>query len=139
LLDWPTASEEVGVPVQFLSEEWASELKTRLNASDAFRKGIGSTSARIQQVITTLDGERRYWMITKDHAIDMGPGDVENPDATISQDYDTAAALARGELNAVGAYMSGKLRISGNLMLLMQLQGALGELPRAMQQMDVDY
>jgi putative sterol carrier protein len=78
-------------------------------------------------------------MITKDHAIDMGPGDVENPDATISQDYDTAAALARGELNAVGAYMSGKLRISGNLMLLMQLQGALGELPRAMQQMDVDY
>jgi hypothetical protein len=35
--------------------------------------------------------------------------------------------------------MSGRLRISGNLMLLMQLQGALGELPRAMQEMDVDY
>lgn len=127
------------MPVQFLSDEWADELTTRLNQSDAFRRGIGSTSARIQQVITSSDGERRYWMRTQDGAIDMGSGDVEQPDATITQDYDTAAALARGELNAVGAYMSGKLKIAGNLMLLMQLQGALAELPRVMQDMDVDY
>jgi putative sterol carrier protein len=127
------------VPVTFLSEEWASELKTRLNDSDAFRNGLGSTAARIQQVITAPDGERRYWMRVEDGAIDMGPGDLEGPDATITQDYDTAAALARGELNAVAAYMSGRLRIAGNLMLLMQLQGALSELPRVMQDMDVDY
>jgi putative sterol carrier protein len=35
--------------------------------------------------------------------------------------------------------MSGKLRISGNMMLLMQLQGAISELPKVMQEMDVDY
>ena len=127
------------MPVQFLSEEWASELKTRLNASDAFRKGIGSTSARIQQVITTPDGERRYWMITKDHAIDMGPGDVENPDATISQDYDTAVALAKNELTGTAAYMSGKLRVSGDLMKLMQMQGVFGTLPQAIAGIDVEY
>jgi putative sterol carrier protein len=127
------------VPVRFLSDEWASELKTRLNASEVFRKGVGATSARIQQVITSADGEQRYWMRTQDGTIDMGPGDVEQPDATITQDYDTAAALARGELNPVGAYMSGKLKIGGNLMVLMQLQGALAELPRVMQDMDVDY
>jgi putative sterol carrier protein len=127
------------VPVQFLSEEWASELRRRLNDSDAFRKGLGGTSARIQQVIATPDGERRYWMRTDDGRIDMGPGDIENPDATISQDYDTAVGLARGEVNAVSAYMTGKIKISGNLMMLMGLQGALSELPRAMQEMDVDY
>jgi putative sterol carrier protein len=127
------------VQVRFLSEEWASELKTRLNESDAFRKGLGTTRATIQQVISTPDGERRYWMRTQDGRIDMGPGDASNPDATIAQDYDTATALARGELNAVSAYMTGKLRISGNLMLLMGLQGALAELPRVMQEMDVDY
>lgn len=127
------------MPVQFLSDEWANELKTRLNASDAFREGIGSTTARLQQVITSADGERRYWMRTQGGTIDMGQGDIEQPDATITQDYDTAAALARGGLNPVGAYMSGKLKIAGNLMLLMQLQGALAELPRVMQDMDVDY
>jgi putative sterol carrier protein len=69
----------------------------------------------------------------------MGSGDIEGPDATITQDYATAVALARGEMNAVSAYMTGRLRISGNLMLLMGLQGALAELPRVMQEMDVDY
>ncbi len=127
------------MPVQFLSEEWANELKQRLNESEAFRKGVGGTSAKIQQVIATPEGERRYWMRTEDGRIDMGPGDVQQPDATISQDYDTAVGLARGEVNAVSAYMTGKIRISGNLMMLMGLQGALAELPRVMQEMDVDY
>jgi putative sterol carrier protein len=127
------------VPVQFLSEEWASELKERLNASESFRKGVGGTGATIQQVITTPDGERRYWMKTEDGRIDMGPGSVHGADATISQDYDTAVGLARGEINAVSAYMTGKIKISGNLVMLMGLQGALAELPRVMQEMDVDY
>jgi putative sterol carrier protein len=125
--------------VQFLSDEWAAELKERLNASEAFRKGVGGTTAKVQQVVTTPEGERRYWLRTANGSIDMGPGNIEGPDATITQDYDTAVALARAELNAVTAYMTGKLKISGNLMLLMGLQGALGELPRVMQEMDVDY
>jgi putative sterol carrier protein len=127
------------VPVQFLSEEWATQLRERLNESEAFRKGLGGTTAKIQQVISTTDGERRYWMKTEGGRIDMGPGDVEAPDATIAQDYDTAVGLARGEVNAVSAYLTGKIKISGNLMLLMGLQGALAELPRVMQEMDVDY
>lgn len=127
------------MPVQFLSDEWAAELKQRLNASDAFRKGLGGSGARIQQVISTPDGERRYWLRAENGQIDMGSGDVPNPDATITQDYDSAVALARGELNAVSAYMTGKLRISGNLMMLMGLQSALAELPRVMAEMDVDY
>jgi putative sterol carrier protein len=47
--------------------------------------------------------------------------------------------LARGEVNAVSAYLTGRIKISGNLMLLMGLQGALAELPIVMQEMDVDY
>lgn len=127
------------MPVQFLSDEWSAELTERLNASETFRKGVGGTKATVQQIIATPEGERRYWLKTQDGRIEMGSGDVPGADATITQDYDTAVALARGELNAVSAYMTGRLRISGNLMLLMGLQGALAELPRAMQEMDVDY
>jgi putative sterol carrier protein len=127
------------VPVQFLSEEWTTELKDRLNATDSFKKAAGSASAKVQQVITGPDGERRYWIRIKDGSIDMGQGEIDSPDATITQDYDIAMALAKSELNPVTAFMSGKLRISGNMMLLMQLQGAISELPRVMQEMDVDY
>jgi putative sterol carrier protein len=127
------------VPVRFLSDEWASELERRLNENEAFRRGIAATNATIQQVVSTPDGERRYWLKTEDGAVRIGPGDAPTADATIAQDYDTAVALARSELNAVSAFMTGKIRISGNLGLLMGLQGALAELPRVMQEMDVDY
>ena len=127
------------MPVQFLTNEWTAELKDRLNESDAFRKATAGQAATIQNVIEAPDGHKRYWIKIQDGGVDLGSGDAPQPDATIEQTYDTAAALARGELNPVGAFMSGKLRINGSMMLLMQLQGALTELARVMQEMDVDY
>jgi len=35
--------------------------------------------------------------------------------------------------------MTGKIRINGSMMLLMQLQSALSELAKVMQDIDVDY
>lgn len=127
------------MPVQFLSDEWTAELKVRLNESESFRAAAGSADAMIQNVIATSDGQKRYWMKISDGQVDMAAGDAEQPDATIEQDYDTAAALARSELNPVSAFMTGKIRINGSMMLLMQLQPALTELAREMQEMDVDY
>ncbi len=128
------------MPVQFLSDEWVEELKQRLNASETFRKNAGNASAKLQQVITGgPEGERRYWIRIDDGQIDMGPGDIEQPDATITQDYDTAAAMARSEVSPVSAFMTGKLKVNGSMMLLMQLQGAIAELPKAMDEMDIDY
>ena len=48
-------------------------------------------------------------------------------------------ALSKNELTGTSAYMSGKLRVSGDLMKLMQLQGALGQLPAALADLDVEY
>jgi len=127
------------MPVKFLSQEWATELKDRLNARESFKKAAGTASAKLQQVITGPDGERRYWIRIEGGSIDMGQGNIESPDATISQDYDTAVALARSELNPVSAFMSGKIWILGNMALLMQLQAPISELPKVMQEMDVDY
>jgi putative sterol carrier protein len=128
------------VPVQFLSDEWVEELKQRLNESESFRKNAGAAKAKLQQVITGgPEGERRYWIRIDDGQIDMGPGDIEQPDATITQDYDTAAAMARSEVSPVSAFMTGKLKVNGSMMLLMQLQGAIAELPKAMDEMDIDY
>jgi len=127
------------VPVPFLSEAWTAELKRRLNESESFRKAAGEADATIQNVIATPEGQKRYWMKISGGGVDMGAGDAEQPDATIEQDYETAAALARSELNPVSAFMTGKIRVNGSMMLLMQLQPALTELAREMQEIDVEY
>jgi len=126
--------------VKFLSEEWASAVQDALNANDQFKSSAGSTTAKIQQVVATPDGEKKYWFKLEGGQVEIGMGEMSDPvDATISQDYDTAAALARNELSGTAAYMSGKLHVSGDLMKLMQLQGPLGQMPGALKDLDVEY
>ncbi|TMK14194.1 MAG: hypothetical protein E6G63_08840 [Actinobacteria bacterium] len=125
--------------LRFLSPEWADALTSAVNAGDAFAQAAGAQRARIQQVITSADGETRYWTTIEGGAIAMGMGDLEAPDATITQSYDTAVALARRELSPVTGFMMGKIRVEGNMGLLMGLAGALGKLADAMAELDVQY
>jgi len=127
------------MPVRFLSPEWTEELEKRLNASDTFRAAASAANVTIQNVIETPDGAKRYWMRFEGGSVKLEAGDAEKADATIEQDYATAVALAKSELNPVSAFMTGKIRINGSMMLLMQLQGALSELAKEMQEIDVDY
>lgn len=127
------------MPVSFLSPGWTEELEKRLNASEAFRTASATADVTIQNVINTQDGPKRYWMRFERGSVSLGPGDADKPDATIEQDYETAVALAKSELNPVSAFMTGKIRINGSMMLLMQLQGALSELAKEMQEIDVEY
>jgi putative sterol carrier protein len=127
------------VSVRFLSDEWAQALKAELNQSESFRQAATGQQATIQQIITGGEGETHYWITIGDGVIDLGVGDVEGEDATITQSYDSAAALARGELSPVTAFMTGKLKIAGNMGLILGLQGALAQLPAAMAKIDVEY
>jgi len=126
--------------VKFLSGEWTQAVQDARNASDAFRNAAGSQTAKVQQVVTTPEGEKRYWFKLEGGKAELGSGDApDQVDATITQDYDTAVALSKNELTGTAAYMSGKLRVSGDLMKLMQLQGALGQMPAALKDIDIDY
>jgi putative sterol carrier protein len=128
------------VAVKFLSEDWANSVEEALNASESFRNSAGSQSAKIQQVVTSPGGEKRYWFLLESGKASVGIGELaETVDATITQDYETASAIMKNELSAVAAYMSGKLRVSGDLMKLMQLQGALGQMPAALKDLDIEY
>jgi putative sterol carrier protein len=128
------------VGVKFLSEEWTRAVQDALNSNESFRSSAGTQAAKIQQVVTTPGGEVRYWFKLEGGQAALGMGEApDSVDATITQDYDTAVALAKNELSGTAAYMSGKLRVSGDLMKLMQLQGALGQMPAALKDLDVEY
>lgn len=125
--------------VKFLSDEWAQALKAELNESEDFRQAAAGHKTTIQQIITGAEGTTQYWITIGDGKIDLGVGDIDGEDATITQSYDSAAALARGELNPVTAFMTGKLKIAGNMGMILGLQGALAQLPAAMAKIDVEY
>jgi putative sterol carrier protein len=126
--------------IRFLSEEWATHVMDAVNSTEEFSKAAGTAAARMQQVITKPDGEvAHYWTVVADGRIELGLGDIENPDATISQSYETAVALAKREANPVTSFMMGKIKVDGNMGLLMGLAGALGKLADAMATLDVEY
>jgi len=128
------------VSIPFLSDEWATAVMEAVNAGEDFAQAAGTQSARIQQVIARDGAEpAHYWTIVHDGKIELGTGDIDNVDATITQSYATAVALAKREVNPVTAFMMGKVKIDGNMGMLMGLAGALGKLAEVMSTLDVEY
>jgi putative sterol carrier protein len=127
------------VAVKFLSAEWAEQLTAALNARESFKAAAAGKKARLQQVITG-DSPTRYWIVIDDGTIDMGLGDLEPPvDATITQSYETAVGLAQRTVNPVTGFMLGKIKVDGNMGMLMGLTGVLQELPEAMATVETEY
>ena len=125
--------------VKFLTDEWAAAAQQALDADEAFTAAIGKNAARIQQVVNTPEGEKKYSFVLADGRVAVAMGEIEKPDAVITQDYATAEAISKNEMSGVAAYMSGKLRVNGDLMKLMTLQGVLTQLPNALKDLDVEY
>jgi putative sterol carrier protein len=129
------------VGVKFLTEEWAGTMTEKLNSSDEFKQAASGQSVKLQQVVTdTPDGgEGKYYFTLEGGSAEVGLGEITDPEATISQNYETAVAINKQELNAQNAFMQGKLKISGNMMKLMQLQGVFNAMPKAVSDVDVEY
>ena len=119
--------------IKYLSDEWASKATDALNSNDAFKTAISGVTLSVQQNVTGgPDGDKSYYMSIGDNTASMQLGQADNPDVTITQDYATAVAMAKGELNAQNAFMTGKLKVSGNMAKLMQHQGAFAGLEGAL-------
>lgn len=126
--------------VKFLSQEWAEEVTKALNSSDEFKSAAGRQSVKLQQVIANAPGgESKYYFDLRDGTVEVSLGEITNAEATLSQSYDTAVAIAKTELNPQQAFMQGKVKISGNMMKLLQLQGVFSALPKAVSGLEVEY
>ena len=127
--------------VKFLSEEWATTMTEALNSSDDFKKAAAGQQVKLQQVVTdTPDGgETKYYFTLDGGNAQVGLGEIADAEATITQNYGTAVAIVKQELNAQNAFMQGKLKVSGNMMKLMQLQGVFNAMPQAAKDIEVEY
>jgi hypothetical protein len=113
---------------QFLSEEWIT-LARAIQAEYKDRATPPPAQARINLTITEVPVDVSAEPIaaridTTEGAADLDLGNFEQPDASISLEYDTAKAfLVEGNPQAVmQAVMSGKVKISGDMTKVLALQ-----------------
>ena len=127
--------------IKFLSQEWADEMTKALNASDDFQKAASGQSAKLQQVVTDAPdgGEVKYYFKLEGGQAEVDLGELADAEATVTQNYETAVGVTKQEINAQNAFMQGKLKISGNMMKLMQLQSVINAMPKAVSHIDVEY
>lgn len=126
---------------KFLTAEWIDALTAALAAHDGFKSAISNTQLSLQfEVPDAPEGAEKVYTITVEGGaarVVAGPG--ASPDITIVNNYETAAALAKGELNTQMAFMTGKIKVSGNMGKLMTNQAMLGQFANATAGMQVEY
>jgi len=126
--------------VKFLSEEWASEVTKLLQADEGVQKAAKGQNITIQQNITdTPEGESPNYLRVADGVPTVAVGTADKAEITVTESYDTAVALDKGELNPQAAFMQGKVKVQGNLLKLMQLQGLLSAVFKAVKDLDREY
>lgn len=125
---------------KFLSADWADAVTTALNNHEGFQNAIGTADLSIQFVTEDgPDGEVSYFLDASEGSTSMALGELDSPDVTVRQSYDTATAISKGDLNTQTAFMTGKLKVSGNLAKLMMHQAAIQQWGAAVGSLDVDY
>jgi putative sterol carrier protein len=125
---------------KFLTEGWAQDVTKALTNHEGFKNAIGAADLGIQFTTEeTPDGDVDYYLRSSGGSTNVAVGTLDDPDVTVKQSYDTAVAISKGELNTQTAFMTGKLKVSGNLAKLMMHQSAVQQWAAAVAELDVEY
>jgi alkyl sulfatase BDS1-like metallo-beta-lactamase superfamily hydrolase len=104
---------------KYLSQEWMDE-GLKLADSQPERPGA---SARMQYVVTGgPDGDiKYYWVLENGKLLESQLGEIADADFTLTQSYEDAVKVQKGELDANAAFMQGRVKVTGNMAKLMSL------------------
>lgn len=116
--------------VQYLSDEWLEEAGAALAASTV---ETGDEPVVLQYEVTGAPGGKRSYSLSfADGAVELSTGARKDASTSFSLDYDVAAAIARGELSAQAAFMQGRLKLGGDVMVLVRQHQLLGDVTDAL-------
>ena len=114
--------------MQYLSAEWLEAARRALAAAGDPGDAVADVALTVEQVV-----DATTFHITLDHGkVTLADGPAAAPDLRLTTDYATAAAVAAGELTAQRAFVEGRLRVGGDLSLLITHQRALAAVDDAL-------
>ena len=111
---------------EFLSDGWFHAM------ADAARAATGvpaDLDLVIQQVVDDVDDERGAWYVAvRDGSVRLERGRHPAPSITFTLDLATARGIQAGTASAQGAFMAGRLRVGGDVRVLLDQQYGLQRL-----------
>ncbi len=124
----------------FLSEDHFAAAREALNSDENFQNSIANVELAVQfDVSGTPEGDLSYYLKVADGAVNTERGPLEDADVTVSSDYETSTAISKGELNVQMAFMTGKIKVGGNMAKIMMHQGVMNDYARVLSTLDVEY
>ena len=104
---------------KYLTQEW---MDTAKELAQDFPETPGA-SVRMQQVVTGApDGDVKYYTVIENgKTIEQSLGEDPNAEVTLTNSYEDAVKIMKGELDANAAFMQGKVKVTGNMAKMMSL------------------
>jgi putative sterol carrier protein len=120
---------DYGSMIRYLSLDWISALSLEVASSAQMREIASTHSIGVTQVVTDgPEGDVTYHLSIDEGEASFGPGPADPEDIRMEQNWDTAVAVATGELNAQEAFISGQIRLHGDQQKLLDSQPVFGAL-----------
>ena len=109
--------------LRYLSLDWLAALGEEVERSDALREVAAGRRLAVTQIVTDgPEGDVSYHLDVDDGTVRFGPGPADDEQLRFMQDWDTAVAVATGELNAQEAFIGGRIRLTGDQQKLLDSQ-----------------
>lgn len=115
--------------LRYLSLDWINALTAEVAASEHMAEIAESHSIGFTQVVSDgPEGDITYHLQIGDGEVAFGAGPADSEDVKMEQDWETAVAVATGELNAQDAFINGRIRLFGDQRKLLDAQPVFGAL-----------
>jgi len=125
--------------VKFLSDDHFEAATTALNSNGSFLNSISNIDMGIQFHVTDApDGDVDFFLTVANGRAEMAGGELDDADASITSTHETAMSLFSGDLNTQMAFMTGKIKVAGNMAVLMMNQSVINEWAATIAKVDVE-
>jgi putative sterol carrier protein len=115
--------------VRYLSLDWLDELSRVVADDDELRHLAREHEIGVTQVVADgPEGDVTYHLQVAGGTASFGPGAADPEHVRMEQSWDTAVAVATGELNAQEAFVNGHIRLFGDQQRLLDAQPVFGAL-----------
>lgn len=118
----------------FLSDEWLAALHEAVADDAGLAEATADLDLTIEQHVTAdpeagpEEGDVIYHVSFSKGRCAVVPGPASAPTVRFTQDRATAAAIASGAGSAQRAFMTGRLRVGGDLQVLLEHRDTLAQL-----------